>query len=157
METRALAEILTENPFFRDLEENFIAILAKCAEECRFEMEEFLFRAGEPATSFYLIRKGSASLEVYTPHRHPIPIQTLGQGELIGWSWLIPPYVWNFDARAILPTQTVAFDGRCLRQLFAEDHELGYQMLTRFLPVVAQHLRAMQMQLLEIYETEPGP
>lgn len=150
-----LAEHLGRDPIFQDLEEPFLQLLAECAEEREIPPETFLFRAGEPASSFFLILEGSVMLEVYTPHRHAITLQTLKRGELVGWSWLLPPYRWSFDAHCMDPARVIAFDGHCLRQRFEQNHELGYQILQRFLPVMAQHLRAMQMQLLEIYETEP--
>lgn len=155
MELRTLAEYLGHEPIFEHLEDPFLQLLTECAQEREIPPETFLCRAGEPATSFFLVREGSVALEVYTPHRHAITIQTLGPGELVGWAWLIPPYRWNFDAHCMDPARVIAFDSQCLRQLFEQNHELGYQMLKRFLPVMAQHLRAMQMQLLEIYESEP--
>ena len=154
-ETRSLADDLGQSPIFRNLEKPFLQLLAECAHELEIAPETFLFRAGEPATSFFLVLEGSVTLEVYTPHRHAITLQTLKPGELVGWSWLIPPYRWSFDAHCMDPTRVIAFDGQCLRQRFEQNHDLGYQLLRRFLLVMAQHLRAMQMQLLEFYESEP--
>lgn len=156
MEPQALADVFAGHPFFRDLKEPFIHTLAECAQETEIPPETLVFHAGDPATAFLLILHGHITLEAYTPHRHAISIQTLGPGEVVGWSWLLPPYRWQFDVRTEEPSRVISFDGQCLRRLFDENHELGYQMLTRFLPVMTQHLRAMQMQLLEIYETEPN-
>ena len=147
---------LAEYPFFQGLDEPLLRRLAACGRDAHFDAEEFVFRAGEPADSLYVIREGAISLEVYTPHRPVLPVHILGPGDLLGWSWLIPPFQWHFDARALQPTRMIAFEGRCLREAFDQDHELGYQLLVRFFPIVVQRLQATRMQLLELYETGSG-
>jgi CRP-like cAMP-binding protein len=110
-----------------------------------------LFREGEPANQFYLIREGNVALEVYAPGRGQVVLQTIGAGELIGWSWLIPPYKWCVDGRAIAFVHTIALDGKCLRGKCDENPRLGYELLKRVAGVFAERLLAARLQLLDVY------
>jgi CRP/FNR family transcriptional regulator, cyclic AMP receptor protein len=80
-----------------------------------------------------------------------LTIQTLGVGEVLGWSWLFPPYRWLFDARTIELTRAIALDGKCLRAKCDEDHHLGYEMVKRFAQVIIERLQASRLQLLDVY------
>jgi CRP-like cAMP-binding protein len=149
MET--LERILAEHAFFKGLESRYLSLITGCASNVRFDAGQFLFREGEEANHFYLIRAGKVALEVFSPQRGAIIIQTLGEGEILGWSWLIPPHYWRFDARAIELTRAIALDGRCLRTNCEEDHSLGYQFLIRFAHIIEDRLEAMRLQLLDVY------
>ena len=152
MET--LERILSGHPFFEGLSSDQLRLIVGCASNVRFGDGQFLFHAGEEANEFYLIRAGRIALEVAPPGRRPIPVQTTGEGEILGWSWLIPPYHWVFDARAIEPTRAVALDGRCLRNKCESDHDLGYELLKRFAHIMEQGLQAARLQLLDVYGRE---
>ena len=128
-------------------------LLVGCASNVRFDAGQFILREGEEANQFYLIRQGQVALEVYAPHRGSITIQTLGAGEILGWSWLVPPYHWRLDARAIELTRALALDGKCLREKCEKDHDLGYEMLKRFSQVMVDHLTSARLQLLNVYES----
>jgi len=147
-----LERILIEHPFFDGMKQEHMDLLVGCASNARFEGGQFILREGEEANSFYLLRQGQAALEIYTPGRGPLSIQTLGAGEVLGWSWLVPPYRWRFDARAIELTRAIALDGKCLRQKCEEDAELGFELLKRFSQVMVEHLQAARFQLLNVYE-----
>lgn len=150
-----LANLLAEQPFFKGLEPQYLKLLAGCASDAQFEAREFIFHEGEETSQFYLIRNGKVALEILSPERGPITIQTLGQGEVLGWSWLVAPYRKYFDAQAIRPTEAIAFDGACLRVKFEEDPKLGYELLKRFTDVMAQRLQATRLQLLDLYGHRP--
>lgn len=117
----------------------------------RFDAGQFILREGEEANNFYIIRHGKVSLEIFTQDRGPITIQTIGEGEVLGWSWLIPPYHWHYDARALELTRAIALDGKCLRAKCEQDHDLGYELLKRFAYIITQRLEATRLQLLDIY------
>ena len=119
----------------------------------RFEADELIIREGEEADHFYLIREGKVSLEVFVPGRGRLIIQTLGSGDILGWSWLVPPYRWMFDARAAEMTRAIVLDGKCLRDKCEADHELGYELLKRVTPVLGQGLDATRVRLVDIYST----
>lgn len=149
MET--LEPILAQHPFLKDLEPHHIKLIVGCASNVRFDAGEFIFREGEEAEQFYIIRAGKVALEIFSPDRGPIIIDTLGEGEILGWSWLIPPYHWRFDAQATELTRAIALDGKCLRTKCEEDHNLGYELLKTFAHLVAQRLDATRLQLLDLY------
>jgi CRP-like cAMP-binding protein len=149
MET--LERILAEHPFFKGLEEPYLQLLVGCASNVRFNAGEVVFREGEQANQFYLIRQGKVAVETFAPSRGPIIVQTLGEGELVGWSWLIAPYRWRFDGRAVELTRAIALDGECLRGKCEEDHNLGYELMKRVAHVMEQRLEATRLQLLDVY------
>jgi len=146
-----LEPIVRELPFFQGLEERHIQLVTGCAKNVRFEEGRVLFVEGGDANVFYLIREGLASVEVTVPQRGPTIVQTVGEGDMLGWSWLFPPYRWRFQARTQQPIRALAFDGKCLRAKCDEDHDLGYELLKRFSRVVTERLEATRMQLLDLY------
>jgi CRP/FNR family cyclic AMP-dependent transcriptional regulator len=146
-------EILLEaHPFFKGLDSKYLKLIEGCASNVVFKADQFLFHAGEKAEKFYVIRSGRIQVEIFSPKHGPIIIQTRTAGEVFGWSWLIPPYSWNFDARSTELTRAVAIDGKCLRDKFEKDHDLGYELMKRFAPIIAERLEATRIQLLDIYE-----
>lgn len=146
-----LGAALAKHPFFADLDAETLDLISGCAANVRFNPGEYIFREGEPADRFYIIRFGRISLEINTPSRGPHALQTLGEGEVLGWSWLIPPHRWRFDSRAIELVRAIGLDGRCLRAKCDENHELGYRLLARFSSVMAKRLEATRLQLMDIY------
>jgi CRP/FNR family transcriptional regulator, cyclic AMP receptor protein len=100
-----LEQLLAEHPFLQGMVKDYLQLVTGCAKNVRFEAGQVIFREGEVADQFYLIRDGKVALEVFTPERGSAPILTLDEGDALGWSWLIPPYKWRFDARAIETTR----------------------------------------------------
>lgn len=148
-----LEGILSAHPFFHELPPRYLGLVVGCASNVRFDAGEFLFRTGTEANHFFLIRHGRAALEIAAPGRPPVILETLGEGEVIGWSWLIPPYRWMFDLRALEQTRAVALDGKCLRGKCEADHDLGYELFRRIAHVMERRLMAARMQLLDVYGT----
>jgi len=148
---RTLESVLAEHPFFKGLDPRYLELLAGCASNVRFNAGEFIFHEGEEANRFYLIRHGKVALEIFVPERGPVTIQTIDAGDVLGWSWLFPPYRWHFDARAIELTRAIAFDGQCLRSKCDEDHDLGYELMQRFARIITERLQATRLQLLDVY------
>jgi CRP/FNR family transcriptional regulator, cyclic AMP receptor protein len=151
MET--LEPILAAHPFFKGLPEDQLKLLVGCASNVKFEAGEFISREGQDATEFFIIRQGKVALELFSPTHGPITVETLGDGDVTGWSWLLPPYRSHFDARAVDLTRAIRFDGKCLRAKLEEDHHLGYELLKRFVKIIAERLSATRLQLLDIYGT----
>ena len=147
----SLEAIIADHSFFSDLEQRYVQLLTGCAANVRFDAGTYLFREGEPADHFYLIRQGKAAIEISAPPRKPIIVQTLSGGDVLGWSWLVPPYHWRFHARAVEPVRAIALDGKCLRARCEENHDLGYELLKRFAQVMTQRLEATRFQLLDMY------
>ncbi len=150
MET--LAGVLSENRFFSEFPERYLGLIVGCASNVRFDEGQYLFREGDEANTFYLIRQGRVALQVFSERRGALTVQTLGEGEIVGWSWLFPPYRWKFTARTLEPTRAFAFDGQCLRAKAEEDRDLGYELLKRFSQVIAARLQATRLQLVNVYQ-----
>ncbi|MCG8604327.1 cyclic nucleotide-binding domain-containing protein [bacterium] len=147
----SLEKILAEHPFMDGLDRIHLQLITGCASNARFEADEFIFKEGQEANQFYIIRHGQVALQIFDPNRGPLTIQTIGEGEILGWSWLIPPYHWHFDAHAVSLTRAIALDGKCLRTKCEDDHDLGFELLKRFAHIMEQRLKATQLQLLDLY------
>jgi CRP-like cAMP-binding protein len=143
---------LSAHPFFVDLSAPHIEAVGGCASNVRFEPGTFIFHEGEDADRFYLIREGKVALQICSDRRGPINILTLGEGDILGWSWLFPPYRWKFSAKTIEPTRAFAIDAQCLRGKTEHDPDLGFELLKRFAHVVENRLETMRLQLVNVYE-----
>jgi CRP-like cAMP-binding protein len=148
---QSLEPVLGQHPFLKGLASKHLALLAGCASNMVFRAGDYLIREGEEANHFFLLRHGKVAIEIVSPGLGVIPIQTIGQGDVLGWSWLIPPYRWRFDGRAVELSRVLALDGACLRAKCEEDHDLGYELLRRFAQVVVERLEATRLQLMDLY------
>ena len=148
---RTLETLITESPLFVGLDEEQLALVAGCGENVAFAAGERLFREGDPAETFFLVRHGLVALETYVPNRGALTVDTVGPGEIAGWSWLLPPHSWHFTGRAVEPVRAVQFDGTCLRGKCEADPLLGYDLLTRFAQVLVERLQATRFQLMDVY------
>jgi len=144
-----VAALIQSHPFFKDFDPHQQRLLADCAMEKNFEAGEIIFREGDPANRFYLILEGKVILESYVLDRGRVEIQTIEAGDVLGWSWLLPPYYWQFDARAVTPTKAIFFYATPLRDEAENDHELGYQLYKRISAVMLKRLQATRRRLLE--------
>lgn len=151
MET--LERILEQHPFFEDLDPDYLKLLVGCASNVRFEADSYLFRQGEEANQFYLLRQGRVALELCQPHCTPIIVETLDKDDVLGWSWLVAPHYWRSNGRAVEVTRAIALDGKCLRTKCEQNHDLGYELLKRFSRILEHRLQSTRMQLLDVYAT----
>lgn len=147
---------LAGQPFLRGLRPVHLAEIAACATIVSFPAGQLIFREGDPATSFFILRRGRVALQLVVPGRGPTTIQTVGEGDVLGWSWLFPPYRWQFDATALDLTRAVALDADCLRRAMEGDHELGYHLMRRFAQTISDRLQATRLQMLDVYGHAPG-
>ena len=148
---QTIEDLIAQSPVFADLAPAHLELIAGCGHNEHADAGVFLFREGEPAQQFWMIRSGQVALEVHAPGRGALSIQTLEDGEVIGWSWLFSPYRWATDARVMAPAGLVVFDGACLRGKVETDHEFGYELMRRFAAVVVERLQATRLQLLDVY------
>jgi CRP-like cAMP-binding protein len=148
---RGIDELIAGAEVFEGLRPEQLELIGGCGANEHVREATYLFREGERADRFFLIRKGAVALEVHAPGAGPLVIETLGEGEVVGWSWLFKPYRWQFDARTTAPTGLIAFDGACLRGKCDADHELGYQLMQRFASEMLERLQATRLQLLDLY------
>ena len=148
---RGIGELLAEVPIMGGLDSSYVELISGCGRIRSFGEGERLFTSGEPADSFYVLRHGRVALEIHVPARGDVTVTTIGPGEIAGWSWLVPPYEWHLDARALERGSAVEFDGACLRGKFDDDPALGYEMMKRFATVLLERLQETRLQMIDVY------
>lgn len=157
MKIEGLDQLLEQHPFFQNMDANLRQIIIGCAANESFAAGTDIFREGQAADKFYLLRHGSVALEIHIPGREPLIVDTIHEGEILGWSWLIPPHRWMLDARAVQLTRAVSLDAKCLRGKMENDHDLGYELYRRFMPVLAKRLLAGRLQMIDMYGASKQP
>jgi CRP/FNR family transcriptional regulator, cyclic AMP receptor protein len=146
-----IAEYLARHPTFDGLTSEQIDLIASLATLVRFEAGQRLFVRDEDAREFFLVREGRVTVGVPSIEGESLEIQTVGEGSMLGWSWLIPPYRWSFDAVAVTPTVVIAVDGGRLREVCERDLKLGYELMKRFALLMAKRLNAARMAAIRQY------
>jgi CRP/FNR family transcriptional regulator, cyclic AMP receptor protein len=153
---QTIEQLLDQAPALQALGADHRATLAGCASNCVFTRGERIMREGDPADAFYVVRDGTVALETEVPGRGAIVLQTLHDGELLGWSWLVPPYRVAFDARSLATTHAIALDGACLRGKCEADPALGYALLKILSAVFVARLQDTRLRLLDLYGKGAG-
>ena len=143
--------LLHDVPLLQGLTSAEFELIAGCGSNVRFREGELLFRDGDAADTFFIVRHGSVALETFVPARGAVTIETLEAGEVVGWSWLFPPHRWHFDARALSLVRATSFDGSCLRSKCESDPRLGYDLMSRFAQIVIERLQQTRLRLLDVY------
>lgn len=110
-----------------------------------------LFDESGDADRCWLIISGHVVVDTHIPHRGPVTLQSVGAGELLGWSWLLPPYRWHFGAAAVAPTRALVLDAGRLRALMETDPALGYRLTRMLLETLVNRLQASRLRLLDLY------
>ena len=144
----SLESVIVSHPFFEGMKPEHLDVIAGCATEATFEPDQILFRKGEPASKFYLIQSGRVALEAHELADGTAPVQDLGAGEVLGWSWLFPPFVWHFQARALELTGAIVLDGAHLLVAAERNGDFGYELMKRVAQVLIHRLQATRKQLL---------
>jgi CRP/FNR family transcriptional regulator, cyclic AMP receptor protein len=150
-ETEAMATRVTLHPFLAGMNRTQLVLLTDFATPVHFEKGQTIFREGEPANRFYLIESGKVILESSGGLGDPVVIDTIGAGDLLGWSWMFPPYTWHFTVRAVEPTEAIFFYGTILREDCEKDHSLGYELLKRMTVVMNRRMQAARNKMLAVH------
>jgi CRP/FNR family transcriptional regulator, cyclic AMP receptor protein len=153
-ERESLSARIALHPFLVGMNHTHLALLTDCAIATRFQKGQMILREGEFANRFYLIESGKIILESGEGFGDPVVIETIGSGDLLGWSWMFPPYVWNFTARAIEPTTAIFFYGTILREYCERDPSLGYELFKRITPVMMRRLQRARRKMLAIHTND---
>ena len=148
---RTMKELLEAHPFFAGLGDEAIDLVVGCATNVHFDPDEYLFRLGDPADCFYVVRHGRVALELHVPGSGQQVVDTVEEDQVLGWSWLVPPHRWFLDARAVMPTSAISLDGVCLRGKCDEDPALGYAFMQRVAHVMYERLQSARVRLLDLY------
>lgn len=154
MADQSLDDILTRHPFLVGMAPDQLTVLAGCASERHYVEAEYVTREGQPAAELFLIQQGQVTVETRVGKRGNLRLETLSAGDVLGWSWLMEPYKWLFDSRALTPVEVVVLNAMCLREHCRADHELGYQLLLRIARVIEHRLQATRLQLLDVHQSE---
>jgi CRP/FNR family transcriptional regulator, cyclic AMP receptor protein len=147
----AIAELVMSHPFFAGIDPTLVCAMGSQAEERNYDVGDMLVQEGKPAEEFFLVFEGKIALEVGAADHPGITVETIGRGEILGWSWLVSPHRWRFDARATKPTKVVAINAASARYALAAHPAFGYQFLMKLLPVVADRLENTRVQLMDIH------
>ena len=142
---------LRKHPFFEGMDRGLLKIIAPCASPVHYESGQMVYREGDAADQFFLITEGRVAIEIFASERGSLVIQTLGPGDVTGWSWLFPPYRRRFNVRAVEATKAIALEGKSLREKADADHRLGYELFKRFSRIVVDRLLAARLQILDMY------
>jgi CRP-like cAMP-binding protein len=151
MTASSLATYLAQHPVLKALPSDHIALIVSCASEQQIPAQRRIFEHDKDADAFYIVRSGKVTIEVPSLGGEPLSIQTLGPDSILGWSWLLPPYRYMFDARAAIATTVVAVDGKRLRDECERDPRLGYQILKLFAALMAERLNAARITAMRHY------
>ncbi len=153
---REIQQLLEEIEVLRGLEPAQAKLISGCGRNVVLEDGEPLMRAGDTATSFFALRRGTVAIELLPSVGPPLVIETLHAGDVVGWSWLFEPYLTQFDVRARGSVGAIEFDGACLRGKCEADHSLGYELMRRFSELISSRLQATRMRLLDVYGSPPA-
>jgi CRP-like cAMP-binding protein len=151
-----IESLIRKHPFLKELSPHHYRLLADSAMRTQFRAGDVIFQQGDPANRFYLIQAGKVAVEAWTKERGTVTIQTLTAGEVLGWSWLFPPYYWQFSGRALESTEAIFFYGTPLREECESDHEFGYELMKRVSAVMLKRLQATRRQLVGFPDTWLG-
>jgi len=151
---KTIEDLVRENPVFDDVDDEVLQLISGCGQNVAFEAGDFLFREGETANRFFLLRGGTVALEIFVPGRGPMIFKTLQENEFAGTSWLIPPYRWKYDARATGRVHAIAFDAQCMRDKSEADNKVGYALMKKFVPVLIDRMQSAQVQMLDVFSRQ---
>ncbi|SDM72934.1 Crp/Fnr family transcriptional regulator [Allokutzneria albata] len=151
----SLPTTLADFPLLAGMSPTRLTQLAAVATEVSFASGEQLFEEGRPANGCWLVLRGHVALDTTVPGRGQVVVQTLGAGDVVGWSWLVPPYRWHFGAVAITPTTAIALDTTQVLAMAEQDPSFGYQLATRFFRVLLDRLQTTRARMLDLYRGEP--
>ena len=143
-----IRDIVVAHPFFKGINPHYLHLLTDSASFLRFGIGQEIFRERQDADHFYLVHQGQVALETFVPRLGSKTIQVIGAGEALGWSWLLPPFAWHFQARAIEPTEVIVLDGAHLLVAAERDNKFGYELMKRIAQVVIGRVQATRKQLL---------
>jgi len=149
MNPQTLEQAVAAHPFLIGISEHHVRLLADSAMKTTIEAGKVIFAEGETANRFYLIETGKVVLESRGEQNEPVTIEVIGAGDLLGWSWLFPPFVWQFGARAVEPTDAIFFYGTVLREYCDADPSLGLELFKRMGAVMIQRLQSARSRLVK--------
>lgn len=151
MSAATLLAVLKKHPFVEEFQPEHIDKLRSLAREVSFAQDQSIFHEGDDTHDFFLVVEGRIALEIEEPDNHVLRVQTLGAGDELGWSSVLMGRGKYFGARALQPTEALAFDGPTLLEACRKDPSFGFAFMYRMLGVVSERLQASRLQLHDMY------
>jgi CRP/FNR family cyclic AMP-dependent transcriptional regulator len=148
---KSIADELAEHPFFADLPVATTELIAGCGRNEVYPADTVIAAEGSEANEFFVIRRGRVAVQLHAAPTGTARLQTLDGGDILGWSWLFPPYRWSVEAKALQEVHAIKLDGRCLRGKCEDNPAMGYELMKRFSHIMTQRLEATRLQLLDLY------
>ena len=142
---------LAGHTFLRGMADGHLAALSRLCWVAPVRRGHLFFTEGDAAHRFWLICSGHVALDLHAPGGRELIVETLGQGDLLGLSWLVPPYQWQFSATAVHDTMTFEFNADEVRAVCESDPGLGYQLLQRVMSAASSRLQATRVRMLDLY------
>ena len=155
MSKQSTEDYLSTHTFFSGLDDSYRKFLSNSVTELQIKKGGVLFKQGDRADKFYLLRKGQVSVQVPALMGPSLEIQTLGEDQVLGWSWLIPPYRWIFLARAEEDSELLEFDGGAILARCEEDPKFGYELFKCFAALMSERLGAARQKMMDQWDP-PG-
>ena len=149
MSNQSITEYLSTHAFFSELSVEVVKFLCQCVSIREIKKGQILFQQGEPADKFYIVRTGQISIQIPAIMGPTLEIQTLGPNRVLGWSWLISPYQWNFQAKAEDDSELLEFDGTAILKRCEQDPQFGYELLKKFAELMAERLDAARLKMMD--------
>jgi CRP-like cAMP-binding protein len=146
-QTESLCRVLADYPFLAGFPPRYLQFIADCTQVVTFSAGDYLLQQGTEANEFYLIQEGLVALGLNRARQGFSTVHTIGPGEVVGWSWLMPPHQWHMDAKAITAIQALALNGKVLRQKAELDHDFGYELFKRLGLIIGDRLRTTRQQM----------
>ena len=149
MSQQSIKDYLSTHAFFSGLDDEFIQYVTNSATELQLKKGDILFRQGEFADKFFILRKGGISVQVPALVGPPLEIQHLSEDQILGWSWLIPPFRWHFLARVEEDSDLLEFDGIALLAHCEEDPKFGYELFKHFAGLMSERLEVARQKMMD--------
>jgi CRP/FNR family transcriptional regulator, cyclic AMP receptor protein len=145
------ASMLSQHAFFKGLAPEVIDLVSSCAQDIKFSAGQYICHEDDQADQFYVLLQGHVALQIASPGRGARTFLTVGAGEVFGVNWLVAPYRWTYDAKALDDTKAVVLNAACLRRKCEADHDLGFELMKRVMPILIERLHVCRIQLLDLY------
>jgi CRP/FNR family cyclic AMP-dependent transcriptional regulator len=149
MSNQSTTEYLSAHEFFSEFSDDVLKFLCECSSTREIKKGQILFRQGEHADKFYVVRNGRISIQMPAIMGPTLEIQTLGKDQVLGWSWLISPYQWNFQTKAEEDSELLQFDGTAILARCEQEPKFGYELLKKFAGLMSVRLNAARQKMMD--------
>ena len=149
MSNQSITDYLAAHEFFSEISDDILKFLCECSSTYEIKKEQILFRQGEPADKFYIIRNGTISIQMPAIMGPALDIQTLGKDQVLGWSWLISPYKWNFQTKADEYSELLQFEAAAILARCDQEPKFGYELFKKFAGLMSAGLNAARQKMMD--------